>query len=329
MFHSAALKLTVWYLAIIMLLSISFSLAIYHISSADITRNNRRQTYFLNDRLPSPNVSNFSQLRQQDLNEGMSHLKANLLVFNLLVLVAGGAASYALARRTLEPIELALDAQKRFTGDASHELRTPLTIMQTENEVALRDPKLTKQEAVKQLKSNLEEVAKLKSLSDGLLRLSSYEPENITVSSLNWASVVKQALERWAPVADSKKIDIKSELADVFVRGDSDSLRELVSVLIDNAIKYSPDEADVSISLHRVGKNAQLKVSDHGDGIAASDLPRIFDRFYQADTARSGGRGYGLGLSIARRIVELHNGSIEVASAPKRGSSFTVTIPAA
>src|SRR5439155_20050798 len=126
------------------------SLVIYQISHNERISHSRRQDFFLNHRLPERNFTSFDQLRNQDINDASHKLKSNLVLFNLLVLAAGGAASYALARRTLEPIEDALEAQKRFTGDASHELRTPLTIMQTENEVALRDPKLSRQDAIAQ-----------------------------------------------------------------------------------------------------------------------------------------------------------------------------------
>ncbi|HZP55676.1 MAG TPA: histidine kinase dimerization/phospho-acceptor domain-containing protein, partial [Candidatus Saccharimonadales bacterium] len=137
MFHSAAVKLTGWYLAIIMLVSICTSIALYHVSRADLEDNVRRQAGYVRGLLGVGSASDFASLRQHQLNEDLQHLKVNLLFFNFLVLVGGGAAAYALSRRTLKPIESALDAQTRFTADASHELRTPLTAIQTENEVSL------------------------------------------------------------------------------------------------------------------------------------------------------------------------------------------------
>jgi len=329
MFHSAALKLTLWYLIIIMALSIAFSVAIYHLSSDELFRNNQRQTYFLNDRLPQRNFNSFTYLRQQDLDDAMRHLRGNLLLFNLMVLIGGGAASYALARRTLQPIEDSLESQKRFTGDASHELRTPLAVMQTENEVALRNPKLTKQEAVDQLKSNLEEVAKLKMLSDGLLKLSSFDSTTPLETVVDMKDVAAEAAARWEKAAAAKKIKLTSNLSSGKVRGDSDSLIELLSVLIDNAIKYNQKGGEVIISTGRRGRNIVCTVADKGKGIAAADLPKVFERFYQAESSRSGSDGYGLGLSIAKRIAEVHNGVIEVRSAPNKGSTFTVVIPQA
>jgi two-component system sensor histidine kinase CiaH len=326
MFHSAALKLTLWYLGIIMTLSICFSVIIYNLSSNELLGSNRRQDFYLNDRLPGSNFTNFSRLRSQDLSDALHKLRSNLIIFNLLVVAAGGVASYALARRTLEPIEEALEAQKRFTGDASHELRTPLTVMQTENEVALRDPSLTKQAAIDQLGSNLEEVAKLKALSDGLLKLASIESAGAELAPVAIKPIVQAVLERWQPAADDKKVELTNQITNFKVLGDRESLTELVSLLLDNAIKYSRPGSRITLSSARDGKSGRILIKDNGEGIKAEHLPKIFERFYRADPARSTSGGYGLGLSIAKRIVELHKGSIEVSSAPGKGSTFTVSL---
>jgi two-component system, OmpR family, sensor histidine kinase CiaH len=326
MFHSAALKLTLWYLLIIVFLSITFSMVIYRLTSDKIITNNNRQNVFLNNRLPSRNFDNYNRLRNQDVREALASLKGSLVVFNIMVFVAGGAASYALARRTLEPIEQSLEAQKRFTGDASHELRTPLTVMKTENEVALRNPDLKKSEAIAQLKSNLEEVEKLKQLSDGLLRLASYDGSLALNDSIDVSETIETALSRWRKIAKSRNIKFNVQTSSLNVKGDYDSLVELMSVLIDNAIKYSPPASSITIKSMKKGSNIAISVSDKGQGITASDLPNIFERFYQSELSRSGTHGYGLGLSIAKRIVELHNGSIDVVSAPNKGSTFTVNL---
>jgi two-component system, OmpR family, sensor histidine kinase CiaH len=329
MFHSAALKLTLWYLAIIMALSIGLSVIIYHLASNELVVNTRRQIGFFNNELTPNDFNRYASLRQQQLERGVSRLRGNLVAFNVLVLAAGGAASYALARRTLLPIEETLENQKRFTGDASHELRTPLAIMQTENEVTLRNPSLTKSEALKQLESNLEEVSKLKALSEGLLRLTSVDSLQNFQKAVELKEVVGQAIERQKKAAAAKKIKVKTELKDVRVRGDHESLVELISLLLDNAIKYSPAGGTVIIKTWRRGRSGFISLADKGQGIAAKNLPHIFERFYQTDKSRGHNKGYGLGLSIAQRIVEVHGGSVEVRSAPGRGSTFTVSLAAA
>jgi len=297
---------------------------IYNVSGNQLLNNNRRQDFYLNDRLPLPNFNNFNRLRDQDVSDALKELRSNLVFLNLMVLVAGGVASYALARRTLVPIEEALESQKRFTGDASHELRTPLTVMQTENEVALRDSGLTKAQAVQQLKSNLEEVAKLKALSDGLLKLAGTDNSSLSLEPVAIKPVVALAVERWQAAAKLKEIKLESSVPNFKLLGDKESLIELLSVLVDNAIKYSSPGSQVTISALKEGKMAKLIVKDTGSGINAYHLPKIFERFYRADSSRSGGEGYGLGLSIAQRIVELHKGSIDVSTEEGKGSTFTV-----
>lgn len=330
-FHSAALKLTAWYLALIMILSLSSSVVIYQLSRDQLINNTRRQVYFFNDVLEPADFRDFSQLRQRQLDQGLNRLKGNLALFNLLVFAGGGVAAYALARRTLRPIEESLEAQKRFTADASHELRTPLTAMQTEIEVALRDKAITKKQALELLNSNLEEVGKLKSLSEGLLHLASSSGKQITRRDVRLKLAAEAAIAKWEKTAKQRRIKIKPELKEVIVRGDQQSLTDLISILLDNAIKYSPDGGRVSIKVKKSGKEALITVRDDGIGIKANDLPRIFERFYRTDNSRSkpSPGGYGLGLSIAKKIADMHNGFIEVKSLPGKGSTFTVRLPGA
>lgn len=328
-FHSAALKLTAWYLAIIMMLSLSSSVVIYQLSRDQLINNTRRQVYFFNDVLQPSDFRDFSRLRQRQLDQGLNRLKGNLVLFNLLVFASGGVAAYALARRTLQPIEESLEAQKRFTADASHELRTPLTAMQTEIEVALRDKAITKKQALQLLNSNLEEVGKLKSLSEGLLHLASSGGKQMVRRELRLKKAAEAAINKWEKTAKQRRIKIKPELKEVIARGDEQSLTDLISVLLDNAIKYSPDGGVVNIKVKKSGKDALISVTDKGIGIKAEDLPRIFERFYRTDSSRSksSAGGYGLGLSIAKKIADIHGGFIEVKSTPGKGSTFTVRLP--
>ncbi len=331
MFHSAAVKLTFWYLSIVMVLSIGCSIALYNVSSGDLQQNSRKQVGYFRGLFGPENAKEFSELRQNQLEEDLNHLRINLLLFNLLVLVGGGAVSYALARRTLGPIEQALESQTRFTSDASHELRTPLTAIQTENEVTLRNPSLTKTEAIEQLKSNLEEVERLKSLSEGLLALASTEKDDESSDSIKVSEIVSDANRRVAKVAEIKKIKIIPSQIDkkLVVKGNRQNLVDLLVILLDNAIKYSSDGQAIKIVAVQHNKKSLISVIDKGQGIDSGDLPRIFDRFYRADSSRSkiNAEGYGLGLAIAKKIADRHNGSIDVKTAPGKGATFTVKIP--
>jgi two-component system sensor histidine kinase CiaH len=330
MFHSAALKLTFWYLGIIMAISLVFSVSLYHVSSADLQHNVNRQIGYFNNFLGPDDTSNYRDLRSRQLSEDLKHLKGNLFLFNMFVLATGGAASYLLARRTLEPIETAMASQSRFASDASHELRTPLTAIQTENEVALRNKSISKAQAVELLKSNLEEVAKLKMLSEGLLRLAKGEGTITEPQPIPLNVPVSEAVARYESLAKSKKITLIDKTKPQVVSGDMDSLRELVAILIDNAIKYSELGSAIQITSDKKDNQIILRVKDNGSGISRDDLPRIFERFYRSDNsrARSDGGGYGLGLAIAKNIAEVHGGHIEVASTLGKGSVFSVFLPA-
>ena len=329
LFHSAALKMTFWYLAIVMAISAGSSIAIYHFSSNDLRRGVQRQIEFYSQVLNPEESRAYSRLRLAQLNTDLDHLRDRMLLFNLAVLLGGGLASYWLARKTMRPLEEALEAQTRFTGDASHELRTPLSVMQTEIEVAMRDPKLTLPESKNLLKSNLEEVGRLKSLAEGLLALAGQAKDVDYHQSVSARQAVRQAIERVKKPAEAKKIAVKLTGKDVNLHGNQPALADLVAILLDNAIKYSSKGAKVTVEVGQKDRRGFIKVTDRGVGIAAEDLPRIFERFYRADSSRSRtqAEGYGLGLAIAKRIADLHHSSIEVQSSSGKGSTFTVYIP--
>lgn len=329
MLRSAVLRLTLSYLAIIMLLSIIFSVVLYDISSGELDRGFRHQSPYYGAMAPPPGLPGFAEFRREQLVEGQSHLRTDLIAFNLGVLLLGGMASFVLARRTLKPIEEAMEAQSRFTADASHELRTPLTAMQSEIEVALRDSGLTKQTARELLESNLEEVGKLRALSDGLLRLASIDAGDLPTEPVWLDKAVDEALQRLTRVAKTKRITIENKVEHTAVAGDPASIAELLIILLDNAIKYSEKGGSVAVGTKVHAKQIYLSVTDKGHGIAASELPHIFDRFYRSDPARSKERvdGYGLGLSIAKQIAQLHKGAIDVTSTVGKGTTFTVKLP--
>lgn len=331
MLRSAVAKLTFWYLAIIMALSIGTSFALYHVSSNYLEDNARRQVSYFGGLLGPDSASEFASLRLKQLEEDRDKLKGNLLIFNILIFAGGGAASYGLARRTLRPIEEALESQIRFSADASHELRTPLAAIQAENEVALRNPKLSKNEAVELLRSNLEEAAKLKALSEGLLSLAHSDSNEDLAVKVPLKVIAAKAKQRIAKAAQLKKIKISlpAKDGDVSVRGSEQKLVELLVILLDNAVKYSPQGSRVRIGAVRHGRYAEISVHDEGQGIKKAELPNIFERFYRADHSRSKQKadGYGLGLAIAKNIADLHSGVIEVRSAVGKGSVFTLRLP--
>ena len=335
MFQSARLKLTAWYVIIIMLISILFSLAIY----AGIHNEFRRFEHFQQLRqlreqeglFVSPLSRRANSFDPEMLAESRRRLILVLVLVNLGILVVSAGASYFLAGRTLGPIKEMVDEQNRFITDASHELRTPLTSLRSEIEVSLRAKNITLPDALMLLKSNLEEVISLQSLSDNLMELAAYQKKNgnQTFEKLSLSEVLEKACKKIVPVAQQKHITVKNDVKDYIVYGDKQSLIELFTILLDNAVKYSRNKTAVNILSKKTDHLISVSVKDEGIGIDKDDQLHIFDRFYRVDKSRSKEMvtGYGLGLSIAQKIVNLHRGTIEVASQLNRGTTFTVKLP--
>jgi two-component system sensor histidine kinase CiaH len=345
------------YLLIIMAMSIGFSLVFYNTSSNALGRQlppdsliHQQQVYDDNPQStgsissgPSTAAGQSAQgtyttqhplddYLQQRINEGRSSLMHRLVYLNIGALIVGAALSYALARRSLQPIEAAMEAQAQFVSDASHELRTPLTAIQTSNEVFLRRPKPTLGDAKSLIQQNSQDITRLKHLTDGLLKLSQESKTgSVKFAPQHLQDIVSDALTQVVPQASLKNIAVHDETPDLKTLGDHALLTQALVILLDNAVKYSNTDGNVYVSANAKSKYAYLTVRDEGIGIRASDMPHLFRRFYRADNARTGGEraGYGLGLSIAKQIVDNHHGHIDVASTPGKGSSFTLKLPLA
>jgi signal transduction histidine kinase len=334
MFQKTYIKLAGFYLLIIMAISLFFSVNLYQISVRELDRNAMRQIGLVERiriAVPGP-VSRDDLIREHDwqVDEAKKNIAGRLYITNVIILVGGGMLSYYLARRTLRPIEEAHEAQSRFTADASHELRTPIAAMKTEIEVALMNPKLNLKEAKAKLSSNLEELERLTTLTEGLLRLAQLEHNDLIQESLQVSDAISDAIAMVTTQAEQKQIIINvTETCDAKVVGDRTALAEVFSVLLSNAVKYSPAKTEVVIEYEKHPKHIMVSILDSGQGISDVDLPYIFDRFYRADSSRSRQQsgGYGLGLAIAKQIVDLHKGTIKAANRQNRGSMFTVTLP--
>jgi signal transduction histidine kinase len=334
MFQKARIKLTVWYLLIIMLVSIAFSLVIYLGINGELGRFERLQDLRVRREqqlmLPVPPPPEIHGLDLEAIAAARTRLTIILILTNLGIFVAAGFAGYFLAGRTLRPIKDMLDEQNRFITDASHELRTPLTSLKTSIEVNLRNKNLTINQAKNLIQSNLEDVEYLRVLSDGLLRLAYYqEPNgNMLFEKVSLKEIVENAVDKVKALALDNKIGINSKIENLEINGDKKSLTELLVVLLDNAIKYGKQNSSVKINTLKEDGKVIISVSDNGIGIDEKDLPHIFDRFYRAEKSRSKENvsGYGLGLSIAKKIVELHNGLITVESKKGEGTAFMVAL---
>ncbi|MGH7246220.1 MAG: sensor histidine kinase [Candidatus Levyibacteriota bacterium] len=342
MFHSARLTLTSWYLLIIMAISISFSAFIFFGASNEFDRVLRIQRYRLEHPSLQVQIVQHNSFGSDDLSllhapdpdvigEAKLHVFEALFGVNVIILLFSAFAGYFLAGKTLRPIQEMVDEQNRFITDASHELRTPLTSLRSEIEVNLRNREMDMTMAKKLLESNLEEVVALQALSDNLLELAQ-DGDGVTeknMTDVSIVTVIQQAIKRIEPLAKKKQITIKYDDKDARVRGFADRLTEVFVILLDNAIKYSPKKHTVTIKNVLEKDTVTISVSDTGSGIQKEDVPHIFDRFYRANKSRSKTdvAGYGLGLSIAKKIVSAHKGKISVTSILEKKTTFSVALP--
>ena len=235
--------------------------------------------------------------------------------------------------RMLARLNASVQRISQFTADASHELRAPVSLIRTTAELAVHGGR-TNEEYQDDMTQILAEAERTSKLIDSLLLLARADAggSELQCELTDVSTSLRAAVEQGRSLAAEKQTELTADLeaAPVVVRGDGDALRRLFFILIDNAIKYTPEGGRVQARLEVLDGQAAIKVTDSGIGISESDLPHIFDRFWRADKVRSRGLGgAGLGLSIARWIVDQHHGSIDVQSELTKGSTFTVRIPLA
>lgn len=340
-FHSARLKLTAWYLVIIMALSVIFSLVVYRALTVEVDRFERAQRFFIERGLdqgnfpppPDNRIRPFPEripINPELIAETKQRILLTLILANAGILVVSGGLGYFLAGRTLKPIKNMMDEQNRFITDASHELKTPLTSLRTELEVAILDEKkVTIKEAIRLIKSSISEVISLQGLAENLIELTQQQKRigQIKIEEVSLLEVIEAALKKVIPLAKQKHIIIHNNVDDHLLKGERQSLTELFVILLDNAIKYGTERSEVKLTSNQTDHHVLIEIVDTGIGIDKKDLPHIFDRFYRADKSRSQTAGYGLGLSIAKQIVESHKGEISVESKVNKGTKFTVQLP--
>jgi heavy metal sensor kinase len=229
----------------------------------------------------------------------------------------------------LSRLETSVDRIERFSADASHELRTPLSLIRTTAELALRHGR-TEEEYRADLKDVHEQAERLSELIEVLLSLSreGVEGASVAMSEVDLAGLASEVCRPFRRTAEEKGLLLELDAPEypVMVMGNDPSLRRLVASLVENALAHTA-AGRVTVSV-RQAKGPELSVRDTGEGIPAEALPRIFDRFYRVDSSRSRATGgHGLGLSIARRIAELHGAELVAESRPGEGSRFTLRFP--
>jgi two-component system, OmpR family, sensor histidine kinase CiaH len=257
-----------------------------------------------------------------------------LLGGGVLALVLASMLGALYATRALVPIRsslqaqrLALRRQREFAADASHELRTPLTIVRS----SVEDLRLHEDQPVAQVGSALDdidaEVSHLTSLVEDLLLLARSDSGalDLTLQPVELGDIAADAAYAMMSPANARGVRIEVDPEPVMVVGDPLRLRQVVTILVDNAVRHSPDRGEVRVRVRRERSTAQLVVEDEGPGVRPEDLEHVFDRFWRAQNSPGGGTG--LGLAIAATIVTRLNGRIGVADRPTGGAAFTVELP--
>jgi two-component system, OmpR family, sensor histidine kinase CiaH len=263
------------------------------------------------------------------VGDALSGLVRQLVLASGIAILLGALASLLMATRSLRPISRAFQRQREFVADASHELRTPLTLIRTNVEAWLRR---SSGQTRTYAQSIVEEVEQLNRIVGDLTTLALADARQLRLNPkpIELNEVVKGLITQATPLADERGVQLRPDLnGGVRVDADLVRVRQLLLILIDNALLHTPSGGQVSVGVARQNGRAQVTVTDTGEGIPTGDLPHIFERFYRADKARTRENGgSGLGLAIAKWIVEAHKGDIAVTSAEGRGTEVAISLPA-
>lgn len=334
MFLKARLRLSAWYVGIILIIAATVSLFFYlrtvRMLTQEVSRV-ERQYLIRQSQLRTPLQLEFSRQLFDELQQDIrAQTLQRIIVINGIVVAIVAVGSFMLSTKTLEPLEQALEDQRQFTAAAAHELRTPLTALQTSLEVQLMDPKLSSR-AKTVLRENLEDTKHLVSLTESLLHLMPERYDAAQFVSVDLVEVVEYAARQLRGPAKAKHIKISLTFdtnRPPCISGDAVALRELFVILLDNAVQYSAQGAEIFVELECQKSRVVARVRDTGQGIEPKHLENIFKRFYRADQVRQRtGSNLGLGLAIAKNITEAHRGRISVSSEVGVGTTFTLIFP--
>ncbi|WP_418837847.1 sensor histidine kinase [Phascolarctobacterium faecium] len=298
--------------------------------------NDRLWIYLIGrDQILDGNASVATLYMFKDLSDYYYEEKGEILwlvLMSLLFICCGAGVGYYLAGRSIKPIREMFKRQREFVADASHELRTPLTVMGIAAEGMEGDTDSNFSEfTVDTLKTMRIEIKRMNNLVAALLSLARNDAGagDLKLEQVNFNVLFEQTLGTLSMLAEQKGLKLEQRLAQerLIIWGDRMRLEQLLTILVDNAIKYSA-RGTVTVSALRQNRQLVIKVEDEGIGIDTQDIERIFERFYRVDKARTRAEGgFGLGLPIAKLIVEQHQGTIEVESKKNGGSSFIVKLP--
>jgi len=266
---------------------------------------------------------------QEELEDKYADLIAAFVAIAILALILVAAGGFFLVRKSTQPIERSIVFMRRFMADAAHELRTPITILRTRAEVALQQPRDTAN-YVSALRGIEVESRRLGSIVESLLVLARADAgeRQIEKERIFLDDIAIDAAGAATVVARQKNIEITvDEFEEAPIEGDSSLIRQLVMIVLDNAVKFTDPGGQVHVRVSMIDGAPMFSVADTGIGIKAEELGRVFQRFFRGETARSRTEGAGLGLSIASWIAREHDASLSLKSEPGQGTTVTVTFP--
>ncbi|WP_291652989.1 ATP-binding protein [Clostridium sp.] len=267
--------------------------------------------------------------REPQIN-ALSSLLSSYLTIGSISLVGLFFISIYLTNRTIKPIKDSFEKQKQFIADASHELKTPLAIIRTNTSVVLSNKDDTVSNQIKWINYINNQTERMTKLIDEMLSLAKLDTgkELIEFSTFDLSKLLNNILLTFEAVIFENKIELETNiLNDVLLKGDKESIKKVCIILLDNAIKYTNKDGKIYVDLNLDKNKIRLKVRNTGEGIKKEDLNKVFERFYRVDTSRARETGgYGLGLSIAKSIVERHNGKIYAESNLGKDTTFTIEL---
>lgn len=261
----------------------------------------------------------------------LANLIYTFLFVALITLVAIFFVSRFFANKSIQPIKDAFDKQTQFIGDASHELKTPLAVISTNVDVLLSNGEDTINAQSKWLHYIKSEVERMTKLTNDLLYLTqvNYSDVKMIYSDINISDAVESSILTMEAVIFENDINLNYDIEPrLTIHGNSEQIKQVVMILLDNALKYTNPKGKINLVLKKDYNNIILSLTNTGKGIPEEHLGRIFDRFYRVDKSRSRkSGGYGLGLSIAKAIIDQHGGKISVSSVLNQSTTFKIELP--
>ncbi len=328
-FERTYIKLSLYYIAIIMFFSIAFSVSSYRISTIENQATFRRQMGILRD-IPNPRLSPGYDIdriideQRLELSRSNQKILTKLITLNFGVLVLGYICSYYMARRSLRPIKESNERLSTFAADASHELRTPLTSLKASTELNLAEKDIKK--IKDSLSDNLVEINKFEYLINRILL--STKPDYdapLKITAVNIEQIIDNINASCFDKLNLKNIKIIKKINQNIIQTDQTILAQILNEIVDNAIKYSPKNSSITIKSYKKGIHQLITVNDKGIGIPKDDIDKIFNKFYRTEKSRSS-QGYGIGLSLVNDYIKILGGKIKVESTEKKGTTFSIIL---